>query len=472
MGQASALPYYNTPCATWSFGGYPSFLGEHISVTRSVEECAKYAIDNDYAGFTTAWQPKAGYAWEDQSYANPECDTHCEFEILGSQFCWMADVSGVSECGGDCTGLCVYATYTVTAGTECQVDEDGIYKESKTSLAPSSFFAGQNYTIGKPQARFNDDFSLHLNYTEVGHSVAFLNVTLREAGCDKPVTDPVIMMTENIFLKDEFDGPSVAMDTTKFSASKLITNKSQGESIGVLKFCVRAEGYDGDWGVDNVSVSFRQDDINVGYDLTNNSFKVEANNIITNDILVSENIVTSSYSVDAFRCSTNYEADSTSVVLKQNDIVYVCIKPANTSVYISDFNMAFWQDDVEKYTAVSVGMVVNPLSQLSMGGNDDKTKRVASRVISKFFEDGATPFVVKGNAFLSFISTDNRRLRSVQDSSQVGEGDFEMEVGLEKRISSAPMTGSPITKKGAVLCVIGGTLVLSISMVVSKKMRV
>eukprot|EP00588_Corethron_pennatum_P010553 CAMPEP_0194273086 /NCGR_PEP_ID=MMETSP0169-20130528/6498_1 /TAXON_ID=218684 /ORGANISM="Corethron pennatum, Strain L29A3" /LENGTH=148 /DNA_ID=CAMNT_0039015927 /DNA_START=75 /DNA_END=517 /DNA_ORIENTATION=+ len=148
MGQASALPYYNTPCATWSFGGYPSFLGEHISVTRSVEECAKYAIDNDYAGFTTAWQPKAGYAWEDQSYANPECDTHCEFEILGSQFCWMADVSGVSECGGDCTGLGVYATYTVTTGTECQVDEDGIYKESKTSLAPTTVFQGRNYTIG------------------------------------------------------------------------------------------------------------------------------------------------------------------------------------------------------------------------------------------------------------------------------------------------------------------------------------
>jgi len=487
--QTSAIPYYNSPCATWLYGGFgprstPDF--EPVSIgMRSVEECAKYAIDNGYAGFSTAWKPKTGYNWEGQKYASPECRSHCEYEIFSTSHCYMR-ASAVSPCVNYCGNRKTWATYTVTAGTECQIDGDGIYKESKTSLAPSykesktpslapsSFFAGQNYTIGKPQSRFNNnlgDFSLQLNYTEVGHSVAFLNVTLREAGCDKPVTDPIIKMNENVFLKADFATPSVAMDTTKFSASKLITNKSQGESIGVLKFCVRAEGYDGDSEGDNVSVSFRQDDINIGYDLTSNTFKVEANKITANDILLSENIVTASYSVDAFRCSNNYEADSTSEVLKQNDIVYVCIKPANASVYISDFNMAFWQDGVEKYTAVSVGVMVNFLSQLSTGGNDDKTKRVASRVISKFFEGGATPFVVKGNAFLSFSSTDSRHLRSIQDSSQVGEGDFEMEVGLEKGISSAPMTGQPIIKEVVVLCVVGGILVLSISMVVFKKMR-
>jgi len=345
---------------------------------------------------------------------------------------------------------------------------------AKTSLAPSSLFAGQNFVIGKPQSRFNNDlgdFSVSLNYTKVGRSVDFLNVTLREAGCDKPVTDAVIMMNTNVFLKADFATPSVKIDTTKFSASKLV-NKSQGESIGVLKFCVRAEGYDGDLKGDTVSVSFRQDDISVGYNLTSNNFKVQDNKIIANKILLSENNVTASYSVDAFRCSTNYEADSSSEVLKQNDIMYVCIKPANTSVYISDFNMAFWQDGAKKYTAVSVGVIVNPLSQLSTGGNDDKTKRVASRVISKFFEDDATPFVVKGNAFLSFSSTDSRRLRSVQDSSQVEEGYFEMEVGLEKGISSTTTTGSSMTNGAAVLCVIGGILVLSFSMVVFKKMRV
>ena len=250
-------------------------------------------------------------------------------------------------------------------------------------------------------------------------------------------------------------------------------NKSQGESIGVLKFCVRAEGFDGDIAGDNVSVSFRQDDISVAYDLTNNSFTVEDNKITADEILLSENNVTASYSVDAFRCSTDYVSDGTSsTILKQNDIVYVCIKPVNTSVYISDFDMVFWQDEAEKYTAVSVGVKVNPLSQLSTGGTDGKTKRVASRVISKFFEGEANPFVVKGNAFLSFSSsTDSRRLRSVQDSSQVGEGSFEMEVGLEKGVSSSTARRSSITKGGAVLYVIGGILALSIGTVVYKKMR-
>ena len=199
--------------------------------------------------------------------------------------------------------------------------------------------------------------------------------------------DPVIVMSENIFHKKDFVTPSVKIDTTKFSYSKLVVNKSQGESIGALKFCVRTEGYIEDLESDNISVSFRQDDISVGYNLTSNNFKVQDNKIIANKILLSENNVTASYSVDAFRYSINYEADSSSEVLKQNDIMYVCIKPANTSVYISDFNMAFWQDGAKKYMAVSVGVIVNPLSQLSTGGNDDKTKRVASRVISKFFED-------------------------------------------------------------------------------------
>jgi len=347
---------------------------------------------------------------------------------------------------------------------------------SKIFSVPTSLFAGQNFEIGKPQSRFNynlGNFSVPLNYTEVGHSVDFLSVTLRKAGCDKPVNDPVITMNKKFFEKTEFDTPSVSIDTTEFTVSSLVVNKSQGESIGVLKFCVRAEGFDGDIAGDNVSVSFRQDDISVAYDLTNNSFTVEDNKITADEIMLSENNITASYSVDAFRCSTDYVSDGTSsTILKQNDIVYVCIKPVNTSVYISDFDMVFWQDEAEKYTAVSVGVKVNPLSQLSTGGTDGKTKRVASRVISKFFEGEANPFVVKGNAFLSFSSsTDSRRLRSVQDSSQVGEGSFEMEVGLEKGVSSSTARRSSITKGGTVLSVIGGILALSLGMVVYKKMR-
>eukprot|EP00588_Corethron_pennatum_P010896 CAMPEP_0194267532 /NCGR_PEP_ID=MMETSP0169-20130528/2014_1 /TAXON_ID=218684 /ORGANISM="Corethron pennatum, Strain L29A3" /LENGTH=601 /DNA_ID=CAMNT_0039008401 /DNA_START=222 /DNA_END=2027 /DNA_ORIENTATION=- len=349
------------------------------------------------------------------------------------------------------------------------------FPTSKPSTSPTLFTA-QNFVIGKPQSRLNEnlgDFSVPLNYTEVGQSVDFLSVTLREAGCDKPVNDTVITMNNVFFEKTDFDTPSVLIDTTKFAGSSLIVNKSQGESIGFLKFCVRAEGFDGDSSGENVSVSFRQDDFTVAYDLTNNSFTVKDNKITADEILLSENNITASYSVDAFRCSTDYVSDGTSsTILKQNDIVYVCIKPANTSVYISDFDMLFWQDEAEKYTAVSVGEIVNPLSQLSTGGTDGKTKRVASRVISKFFEGEANPFVVKGNAFLSFSSsTDSRRLRSVQDSSQVGEGSFEMEVGLEKGVSSSTARRSSITKEGAVLCVIGGILALSIGMVVYKKMR-
>eukprot|EP00588_Corethron_pennatum_P000124 CAMPEP_0194298416 /NCGR_PEP_ID=MMETSP0169-20130528/60151_1 /TAXON_ID=218684 /ORGANISM="Corethron pennatum, Strain L29A3" /LENGTH=484 /DNA_ID=CAMNT_0039048393 /DNA_START=44 /DNA_END=1494 /DNA_ORIENTATION=- len=106
---------------------------------------------------------------------------------------------------------------------------------SSPSSVPISLFAGQNFVIGKPQSRFNDNlgnFSVLLNYMEVGHSVDFLSVTFREAGCDKPVNDPVITMNKKFFEKTDFYTPSVLIDTTEFAVSSLIVNKSQGESIG------------------------------------------------------------------------------------------------------------------------------------------------------------------------------------------------------------------------------------------------
>jgi len=405
-----------------------------------------------------------------------------DFTTFSPQFLRVHGVDTAPDYPGPILGICEVEAYLLippsTQPSTSPSSKPSTSPSAKTSSTPSSlptaFFDSQNFEIGKPQSRFNNDlgaFSVPLNYTEVGHSVVFLNVTLMEEGCDEPVIDPVITLNSNIFTKVDFATPSVAIDTTEFSASSLVVNKSQGGSIGVLKFCVRAEGYAGELEGDSVSVSFRQDDISVGYNLTSNNFIVEDNEIIADEILLSENNVTAIYGVDAFRCSTSFEEDDTVAVLRQNEIVYVCIKPANTGVFISDFNMAFWQDDAEKYTAVSLAvMEVNPLSQLSTGGNDDKTKRVASRVVSSFFEGDAAPFLVKGNAFLSF-STDSRRLRSIQDSSEVGEGNFEMEVGLEKGISSTTTTGSSITEEGTVMYVIGGILALSISMVVFKKMK-
>jgi len=347
----------------------------------------------------------------------------------------------------------------VADSDQCQLTE---------TSPPTTAFEGQNFTIGRPQSEFNNDngsFSIELDYKPVGHSIKKIEMSLRYSNCSALVDDPVVQL-ENVV--DDFDTPKLLIDSTKISSSSLVLNEieSKGKSVGVLTFCVRAEGFDGD-GADATSVSFRQDEMQLTYDLSSNDFTVTDNVIKADEVKTSESNITTKYNVTAFRCSTDFTDSGTSDVLAQNEILYICVQPVGEAVYISNFEMGFWQDDVKKYEAVSYGGVINTLSRISMNG---KTKRVASRVISSFFNGDTKSFNVQGNAYLSFDSTRSRQLRSVQEPDQAREAAFRMEVGLEKKVVPGSNEDSA-TKEMAALSILGGLITFSIAIFIFKKMK-
>jgi len=339
---------------------------------------------------------------------------------------------------------------------------------SKPTSGPTTAFEYQNFTIGILQSSFVNDpidgFTISLNYEPLGHSIKNLSLSLHYSNCTTPISDQVVALKDNPLLSGE---RTLLIDTGKFSSSDLVINNDldKNESVGVLGFCVRAEGFDSITG--GTSVSFRQDEIHISYDLSSNSFNVIDNTIIADEIETSENNITSTYEVEAFRCTDDFTRDDTVKVLAQNDIVYICVRPVDVPVHISDFEMYFWQDDENKYEAVSYGENVNPLSQLS---TEDKTKRVASRIISRFFNGDANGFVVKGNAYLSFDTSRKRQLRSIQEPGQTAEATYTMKVELEKEVFQKNAEESDINEVVGFVAV--GTLVFSIIILTFKKMKI
>jgi len=345
--------------------------------------------------------------------------------------------------------------------------------------SPTTIFDGQNFTFGKPQIKFTDnngDFKILVNYTHVGHSVNFLNISLKDENCDNYVTDGVVTLNQNEFLNlpKDFQEPVVSVHTRKFSLSQHVIEKEKNGSIGVLKFCIRTEGFLGPSNGENIAVSFREDKVSLGYDLTKNGFEVLGNNIVADTIKTSENNITTSYNVTAFRCSKD---DFNALIkpynpLQQNEIIYICIKPDENEneVFISDFDMSFYQaedngSEVEKYKAVTNLDEINILSQVSEQG---KTKKVASRVISEFFYGDARPLSVRGNAYLSFDS--NRYLRSLQNSNGGGEGTFQMKVRLKKG-TALNIKEEQSSNSVFVFSIIGGTLAFAIGFTLFKKLK-
>jgi len=309
-----------------------------------------------------------------------------------------------------------------------------------------------------------EGFTISLNYEPLGHSIKNLSLSLHYSNCTTPISDQVVALKDNPLLSGE---RTLLIDTGKFSSSDLVVNSDldKNESVGVLGFCVRAEGFDSVTG--GTSVSFRQDEVHLSFDLSSNSFNVIDNTITADEIETSEKNITSTYKVEAFRCTDGFTRDDTVQVLAQNDIVYICVRPVDDPVHISDIDMYFWQDDENKYEAVSYGENVNDFSQLL---TQDKTKRVASRIISSFFNGDANDFVVKGNAYLSFDTSRKRQLRSIQEPDQTGEAPYNMKVELEKGVFQKDAEESD-SNEGVVFVAVGTLLVFSIIIVTFKKMK-
>jgi len=486
--QTSAITYYNSPCATWSYGGYGT-RSTQITGIRSVDECAKYAINNGYAGFTVAWKPKSGYAWEGQVYSNPDCINHCEYEIYSDGHCWMR----VNE-ESDCVHYCAdgygpsWASYIVTAGTNCPLNGDGIYEESLGTSAPSDSpttdissapsdspttnFQGKNYEIENLDSEFldrNGQFLIELDYT-VGKNVDWLHSTLFYENCTVPIdgdeTIVTLQNTSNDFLRE------IIVNKEKLSTSVLVA-RTDGSSKGTLSFCVRAEGFINVDENTGISVSFRKDDFKLSYDLTRNSFEINSNVIEEDEIDTSSKDVTTSYGIVSHRCSSaSYESDLTAPTLQQNGLVYICIRPDSTDVEISTFYLNFVQDTYT-FEAVKMGVGGWESSKLSSISTDAGRIKIVSRLVTAFFENDKTSFNATGNAYLRFKTVRRklgtmRMVQAMLEKDSAGEAMFDMNVKIQK---TDVTIAEPENIATIAVSVLGSLILISIAFILIKKMK-
>eukprot|EP00588_Corethron_pennatum_P020610 CAMPEP_0194313240 /NCGR_PEP_ID=MMETSP0171-20130528/10130_1 /TAXON_ID=218684 /ORGANISM="Corethron pennatum, Strain L29A3" /LENGTH=539 /DNA_ID=CAMNT_0039068107 /DNA_START=480 /DNA_END=2099 /DNA_ORIENTATION=+ len=365
---------------------------------------------------------------------------------------------------------------------------------TKTSLSPTSSpttspttafqaFYKQDFSIVEPTLLFFDNqgqFSVQMNYT-VGLTASDLNITVMNENC-KEIDDsmPDTIKIGHQFVKNHVFSKQVLIFKETFGTSPLVSEKNQatGASSGTLKFCVLVETLT----EDGVPVSFRKTNVQLTYDLTTISFKVEGNELSENALNTFTKEVTSKYGISACRCTPeSFDCDITKPLplLEQNGYAFICIKPDvnSSSVKISNFDMRFEQDNVAKYTAVTLGNEGPLLDNLSGVQREGDSFKIVSRLVTVLFEK--TSFDVKGNAYLVFkdarrslATAPVQRLRSVQETTQedsAGNVEFSMDVTLKKA------TGNNASKSanyaGIANLIVGAFAVVAILFLVIKKMN-
>jgi len=278
--------------------------------------------------------------------------------------------------------------------------------------------------------------------------------------------------------KEEVDVSITKTAIGKVSSLVTPSGGIEGYSKGSIKFCIKVETLLG-----TTSVTFRKTNVDLSYDLTDNSFEVAGNTISANEIGKEETEVTTKYGVEACICTENFDCETSTEdkVFEQNKLIHICVYPNNTSelTQISNFDMKFEQNQTTTYTAVRItesGSVAT--AGLSYIEGDGDKYLVTSRLITALFEGGKISFDVVGNAQLKFKTrqlkkVENFNLRSMEEKSigtDEGESQFKMKVKIAKAVGKVSSTESNSTS-GAMVLVVGGILVLSIMFVLFKKMK-
>jgi len=350
-----------------------------------------------------------------------------------------------------------------------------------TTTSPTTVFQGRNYTIGAPNVTFEDkegQFKLEFDYN-VGKDATSSKFSIYQANCTSaiPPTDAVLSI----------DGPEqraansngdphtyiVNVDEAEFSDSDLVSEvDGKGNSKGVLRFCAKIEGM-----LDITSVTFEKTNIELSYDLTDNSFSVKENSIQADDIKETETTISTKYGVDAFRCGTSDgEKIDGATKLEQNSLVGICLEPlpnSTSAVKISNFDMNFTQEGVFVFAAAEFGTSApkkaSALSQVTSFDNDGVIRhKVVSRLITALFDGEETAFDVVGNAYLEFKTT-ARNLRQLNDyvEGSAEDAPFSLSIEIKKTASG---TSDEKMKSSLVFSVVGATLAVTVGFVLYKKL--
>eukprot|EP00588_Corethron_pennatum_P026594 CAMPEP_0194312840 /NCGR_PEP_ID=MMETSP0171-20130528/9769_1 /TAXON_ID=218684 /ORGANISM="Corethron pennatum, Strain L29A3" /LENGTH=264 /DNA_ID=CAMNT_0039067541 /DNA_START=399 /DNA_END=1189 /DNA_ORIENTATION=+ len=231
----------------------------------------------------------------------------------------------------------------------------------------------------------------------------------------------------------------IIVDTSKFESSPdlLFWDTELGFSKGALKMCIKTQAYLGD-----ISVTFHKERVQLSFDLTQNSFTVSDVAISASDYTMQTVGLNSIYDVLACRCNyTSYACDTKVSALEQNELLFICLRPNSSDVFISNFDMAYTQAGKEVNYFVNMGNDGPETSFLSALFKSGDEIRVISRLISDLFISDEKSFNVEGNAYLEFSGKRtkrrlaNRRASSNRSLQSFSNGDlspFSMKVLIEK----------------------------------------
>merc|ERR1719469_1249142 len=362
------------------------------------------------------------------------------------------------------------------------------------SSASYDEFINQNFNISTPTVTFSDQnisdyFTLDLSYQH-GSSIYLLETILMYENCTTDIVKEEVIQWGEVVDSDPktpnlisygsnnatTDEGSNIFNATIFVSKKhlagspltaLTNDTTTGASAGVLSFCVKVESF---FEIGS-SVSFQTQRISLAYDLTQNEFSVKDNGIRENAIGLEEETVSTNYTVKGFRCNkTSYEEEQKPYpTLTQNQFIFICIKPGEADVEISNFQMEFKRNVAEVstiFTAVKYGTggdVGQTPTSLSIISHDSSTGtyRVSSRLITSLFAEGAESFDVVGNAYLAFKSTRSRQLKAINTPSlravQEGAGNAPFKLGVMiEQANVVPQAQSNLSA-GTVLSVMDGT---------------
>jgi len=349
----------------------------------------------------------------------------------------------------------------------------------------------QDYSIEEPVVELLDSegsgyFTIDLAYP-VGAFADDVKVALYNKTCGEEVSadEQAIALgskTEYFNSSNTFERyvQQVRINSKYFSESDLLIWGGFGESSGTLVFCAKAETL---LGSSNLSVAFVKSDISMSFNLTDNTFNVFENKISSNDIITSEQNITTEYGVLACTCTDSSDCDtSQDIIFIQNGLINVCVYPDSKSLpstTIGNFDMKFVQNGEDVFTAVTMkpGGPTSTTSLSNIGGTSDRY-RVASRLITTLFEGGKTSFNITGNVFLTFKTLrhlktmQSSNLRSMQEASigkDAGKSQFQMSVKIVKDSKVSPRESN--TMGGVVVFIVGGFIALSIVFVLFKKMK-
>eukprot|EP00587_Corethron_hystrix_P002827 CAMPEP_0113302584 /NCGR_PEP_ID=MMETSP0010_2-20120614/3350_1 /TAXON_ID=216773 ORGANISM="Corethron hystrix, Strain 308" /NCGR_SAMPLE_ID=MMETSP0010_2 /ASSEMBLY_ACC=CAM_ASM_000155 /LENGTH=732 /DNA_ID=CAMNT_0000156427 /DNA_START=541 /DNA_END=2739 /DNA_ORIENTATION=- /assembly_acc=CAM_ASM_000155 len=273
---------------------------------------------------------------------------------------------------------------------------------------------GSWYLVGPKVHAFNKDggFVVTLQWA-AGASANKTDLSLFYQNCSTSANSDDVLELVSSSLVDGVFNATIHVDRSGLLDSTMTTmEEGVGNSAGTISFCTKAELLT----YENMSVTSYLENINLSFDLTDASITL-ASDVMEKNLENIERNIDDEYAVEACVCRSETENECIGKeelsLLEQNGIVFVCISTNSEDILISNFDMKFEQSGKKVLTAVYSGFIGPENGELSTIVGDGSRYTVASRLVSKLFQNSSKNFNITGNAYLEYVRNERKERRLV-----------------------------------------------------------